>query len=123
MQIEFRSALDASTPRLVARLVEQDSFPLGLARAGEEGAQAARFTGKAGQLFETFEEADGRVVRLALAGTGRADSKDRAAALEKAGAALAAKYLASGEDAIALDLGGTSLSVEEVCHVLMGLRL
>ena len=123
MQIEFRPALDASTPRLVARLVEQDKFPFGLSRAGEEGAQAARFTGKAGQLFETFEESDGKIIRLVLAGIGRPDAKDRAAALEKAGAALAARYLTSGEGAIALDMAGTPLSAEDICHVLMGLRL
>ena len=123
MQIEFRPALDASSPRLVARLVDQDRFPLGLTRAGEEGAQAARFTGKPGQLFETFEESEGRVVRLALVGIGRADAKERAATLEKAGAALAAKYLTSGEEAIGLDLAGMPLSAEEVCQILMGLRL
>jgi leucyl aminopeptidase len=123
MQIEFRDVLDASTPRLVARLVEQDVFPLGLARAGEEGAQAARFTGKPGQLFETFEERDGRIVRLALVGVGKRDAKDRTSALERAGAALAAKYLASGEDAVGLDLSGGQFSAADACAVLMGLRL
>ena len=127
MQITFRpdtgSFADSSTPRLLARIVDQDSLPADLSRADVEGASAARFSGKTGQVFESFAERDGRVVRQVLAGAGKADADDRGAALEKAGAALAARYLTSGESGIALDVSGSRLSAADVAEVLLGLRL
>jgi leucyl aminopeptidase len=63
------------------------------------------------------------VVRLALAGAGKADADDRTAALERAGAALSARYLTSGETALGLDLTGSQLDAREVAAVLLGLRL
>ena len=126
MQITFRpsaGAADSSTPRLLARIVDQDGLPADLSRTDAEGAAAARFTGKTGQVFESFGERDGRVVRLVLAGAGKADADDRTAALERVGAALSARYLTSGETALALDLTGSQLGVGEVAAVLLGLRL
>jgi len=126
MQITFRpsaGAADSSTPRLLARIVDQDGLPADLSRTDAEGAAAARFTGKTGQVFESFGERDGRVVRLVLAGAGKADADDRAAALERAGAALSARYLTSGETALGLDLTGSQLDASEVAAVLLGLRL
>jgi leucyl aminopeptidase len=126
MQITFRpsaGAADSSTPRLLARIVDQDGLPADLSRTDAEGAAAARFTGKTGQVFESFGERDGRVVRLVLAGAGKADADDRTAALERAGAALSARYLTSGETALGLDLTGSQLDAREVAAVLLGLRL
>jgi leucyl aminopeptidase len=123
MQITFRPAADSSTPRLLARIVDQDSLPADLSRTDAEGAAAARFTGKTGQVFESFAERDGRVVRQVLVGAGKADADDRPAALEKAGAALAARFLTSGETAIAIDVSGSSLGAADVGSVLLGLRL
>jgi leucyl aminopeptidase len=126
MLITFRpsaGAADSSTPRLLARIVDQDGLPADLSRTDAEGAAAARFTGKTGQVFESFGERDGRVIRRVLAGAGKADADDRTAALEKAGAALSARYLTSGETALALDLTGSQLGVGEVAAVLLGLRL
>ena len=123
MQITFRPTADSSTPRLLARIVDQDSLPADLSRSDAEGAAAARFSGKTGQVFESFAERDGGVVRQVLVGAGKADADDRGAALEKAGAALAARYLTSGESGIALDLSGSSLSAADVAEVLLGLRL
>jgi len=120
MQISFNTAADAAGARLLARIVEQGNLPADLERALAEGAKAARFTGKAGQVFEGFVERDGEVVRLALAGAGP-NGDGRPAALERAGAALAAKYLTSGETAIALDASG--LDADAVASVLLGLRL
>jgi leucyl aminopeptidase len=120
MQVSFNSAADPSGAALVARIVEPGKLPENLERAIVEGARAARFTGKTGQVFEHFVERDGEVVRLALAGAGP-NGDGRSAALEKAGAALAAKYLTSGETAIALDASG--LDAEGVAAVLLGLRL
>jgi len=88
-----------------------------------EGAKRGRFKGSAGQLVEGFVERGGKVVRVALAGAGEPGAKDRRANLEKAGAALAAKFLTSGESSIALDLSGSDLSAQEAAAVLLGLRL
>ena len=120
MQITFREAPELGEARLVARVVEHDTLPEGLERALAEGARAARFSGKTGQLFEGFVERNGAVVRVALAGAG-AEGDGRIAALERAGAALAAKYLTSGETELALDAAG--LSPAEVAAVLTGLSL
>jgi leucyl aminopeptidase len=123
MQITFRAAADTSTPRLLARIVDQDNLPADLSRSDAEGAAAARFSGKTGQVFESFAEADGRVVRQVLVGAGKADADNRAAALEKAGAALTARYLTSGEKALAIAVGGNRLGAAEIASVLLGARL
>jgi leucyl aminopeptidase len=120
MQITFRQASDAGSARLLARVVEQDKLPDDLERPLAEGARAARFTGKTGQLFEGFVERNGAVVRVALAGTGNG-GEGRTAALERAGAALAAKYLRSGETTLALEAAG--LAPGELASVLTGLSL
>jgi leucyl aminopeptidase len=126
MQIRFQSAAGVSAPRLLALVVGQDRLPAGLERAVMEGAAAARFTGKAGQLFEAFVERDGQLVRLALAGAG-SDTGDgeavRTSGLERAGAALAARYLTSGEATLALDAAASGLGAEDLAAVLLGLRL
>jgi leucyl aminopeptidase len=120
MQIAFVSAASA---KLVARIVDQDRLPAGLEATLAEGAAASRFTGKTGQVFEGFVERGGAVVRVALAGAGEASAKDRLANLEKAGAALTAKYLASGETGLAIDLGESGLGAGEVAALLLGARL
>ena len=107
----------------VAHLVNQDVLPAGLEPALVEGAKASRFTGKAGQLHEGFVSRDGKVARVALAGAGDAAAKDRSAALERAGAAITAKYLASGEAAVTIDLSLAGLSAAEAAAVLLGARL
>ena len=121
MQITFHPAADASTPRLVARFVEQDRLPAGLGAAATEGARASRFSGKAGQVFETFAESGGRIERLALVGVGTDTGDERATTRERGGAALAAKYMTSGETALALDAQG--LSADDVAAALTGLSL
>jgi leucyl aminopeptidase len=123
MQITFRAAADSSSQRLVARIVDRDKLPADLSRADAEGAAAVRFTGKTGQVFETFAERDGRVVRQALLGIGGNDGEGRLGALERAGAALTAKYLAAGEAAIALDVSDGRLRADEVAALLLGMRL
>lgn len=122
MKVVFRTA-DAPMPRLVARLVAQDALPSDLDAVVREGAGAARFSGKAGQTFEAFVAGEGGVKRLALVGIGKVDADDRAANLEKAGAALTAKYLTSGESALAIDFTGSDLSGAQAASVLFGARL
>ncbi len=119
MQIVFVTTSESP----VAHLVNQDVLPAGLEPALVEGAKASRFTGKAGQLHEGFVSRDGAVARVALAGAGDAAAKDRSAALERAGAAITAKYLASGESAVTIDLSLAGLSAAEAAAVLLGAQL
>ncbi len=122
MKVVFRTS-DAPLPRLIARLVAQDALPADLDAVVREGAGAARFTGKAGQVFEAFVAGEGGTKRLALAGIGKEDGTNRLPALEKAGAALTAKYLTSGETALAIDFSDAGLSGAEAAAVLLGARL
>lgn len=120
MQIEFVPSLPDSAP-LVARIIDQGDDLAGLEPSIAQGASVARFKGRAGQVFEVFAERAGHVVRVALAGAGKADDAERIANCEKAGAALAAKYLRSGAESIAIELAG--LTAAEASAVLLGLRL
>ncbi len=123
MQVRFADTLPSPSPRVVARLVNQGELPADLELVLAEAAAASRFTGKAGQLFEGFVERDGQVVRVALAGIGKPTGKDRRSALERAGAGLTAKYLASGETELVLDFTDTRLSADDALAVLVGARL
>ncbi len=123
MQIEFLTGTILPTTSPVAYVVDAEALPAGLEAVVADGARASRFAGKAGQLHEGFVARDGASVRIALAGAGEPGSKDRSSALERAGAAITAKYIASGESAVTLDLNGTRLSAADVAAVLLGARL
>ncbi len=127
MRIEFLAATASPASRFIVRLAAGDAMPAGIEPVLAEGAKAARFAGKAGQIHEGFVARDGQLVRVAIAGIGEANGSAKEAgrlgSLEKAGAALAAKYLASGETAMTLDLAGAGLAAREVATVLLALRL
>ena len=123
MKIEFVAAPLPASASPLAVLVNQDALPEGLDPALIEAAKAGRFTGKAAQLVEQFVTRDGAVVRMALAGAGEPAAKDRLSALERAGAAITAKYLASGVTALTIDLTGAGLNAAQACAVLLGARL
>lgn len=122
MKISF-APTNSGSPRLVGRVVEQDRLPTDLPVAMAEGARASRFSGKAGQVFEGFMEEGGNVVRLALVGGGKPGGEERLANLERAGAALTAKFLTSGEKTLGLDAGHSGLDADEVAAVISGMRL
>ena len=122
MQVNFSDTLP-SDARLVAHIADKGAMPDDLEKSLSEGATTARFKGNAGQLFEGFVERDGSVVRVAVAGAGKADANSRTLNLEQAGAALAAKYLTSGETRLVLDLNGSGLDAAGAASVLLGLRL
>lgn len=122
MQINFAAAAPADV-RLHARLVNQGAALTGLDAALVEGAAASRFNGRAAQVFEGFASIDGAVKRIALVGAGETDAADRRASCERAGAALTARYLVSGETTLVLDLAHAALSADEAAAVLLGLRL
>jgi leucyl aminopeptidase len=124
MKVAFVDAAAVTGATLVARVVDQDALPSDLEPVVAGGARSARFTGKTAQLFETFAGREGGgLVRQVLVGAGKADAKDRTASLERAGAALAAKYLTSGETELVLDLTGSNLASQEAAAVLLGARL
>jgi leucyl aminopeptidase len=124
MKVAFVDAATVSGATLVARVVDQDALPSDLDPVVAGGAKAARFSGKAAQVFETFAARDDSgVVRKVLVGAGKADAKDRTAALERAGAALVARYLTSGETELVLDLAGSGLDPAASAAVLLGARL
>jgi leucyl aminopeptidase len=122
MQIHFTPA-PPSDVRLHARVINQGQALAGLDETIVEGAAASRFSGRAGQLFESFAGAGGNVRRIALAGLGETGSADRRRHCERAGATITAKYLVSGETALALDLGGAGLSADDAAALLLALRL
>lgn len=123
MQIEFLDGTLAADTSPVARIVNQDAIPADLESVLTDGARASRFSGKTAQLFEGFVGRGGKAVRVALVGAGDAKAKDRLAALERAGAALTAKFLASGETALTIDLAGSGLAAADAAAFLLGARL
>ena len=123
MQVQFVDGASGAQPKLVARVVNQDVFPPDLEPVLVAGAKASRFSGKAGQVFEGFVERGGQTVRVALAGLGAPGDKERATAVERAGAGLAAKYLTSGETELAIDVTGAGLSAVEAASLALAARL
>ena len=123
MKIEFVAAPLAASTSPVAYLVAQDKLPGSLDPVVVQGAKSSRFSGKTGQLHESFVSRDGAVVRIALAGSGEAAAKDRTAALERAGAAITAKFIASGETTVTIDLSDAGLSAQQAAAVVLGARL
>ena len=88
-------------------------------------AEAARFEGEAGALVEAFVPGQGGgVQRLLIVGIGAAGAK-RAAALEKAGAAIVARLLLSGLKAVTVDLSGLDLPdpADAAARIAFGARL
>ncbi|OYW16454.1 MAG: leucyl aminopeptidase [Novosphingobium sp. 12-64-8] len=122
MNIVFRGPND-SRPRLLSRIVAEGGLPADLDPVVRETATASRFTGKAGQVFEGFTGGEAGFQRLGFAGIGDATGAGKLAALERAGGALTAKYLTSGETSLAIDFAGSGLSAEEAAAVLIGARL
>jgi leucyl aminopeptidase len=122
MQIHLAAAAPSDI-RLHARVVNQGQALSGLDAALVEGAAVSKFAGRAGQTFEGFASVDGSVKRIAIAGLGETDAADRRANCERAGAALTAKYLVSGETAMVLDLGDAGLTADDAAALLLALRL
>jgi leucyl aminopeptidase len=78
-------------------------------------------------MFEVFVAPSGSgsdgVQRLAFAGIGEPGAAGRSATLDRAGGGLSAKYLASGEAAMAIDFTGSALTAAEAVAVLLAARL
>lgn len=122
MQVLFTDTYPANV-RLTARIVNQGDTLSNLDPALIDGAPAARFKGSVGQVFEGFMMDAGSLKRVAIAGSGEPDSAKRSQNLERAGAALTAKYLRSGEAEMVLNLSHADLSGDDAASVLLGVRL
>ncbi len=122
MQIQFTDSPPANV-RLRARIVNRGETLAGFDSALVDGASAARFNGSAGQVFEGFAMESGSLRRIAVSGAGEPDADKRRQNVERAGAALAAKYMTSGEREMVLDLGHADLSGEEAAAALLAVRL
>ncbi|WP_170002284.1 leucyl aminopeptidase [Pseudopontixanthobacter vadosimaris] len=119
------SANAAANADVIAYVVHKGDMPADAEGVLREGAEAARFKGTAGQIFETFVERGGKTRRVALAGSGKADADadDRMAKLEKAGGSIAARYNCSGVKVIELNFAGSGLDAAGAAAVMLGLRL
>jgi leucyl aminopeptidase len=84
-------------------------------------ASAGRFEGEAGSVFETFVGENGKARRLLLIGIGQGSDEDA----EKAGAALTARLLTSGETAATFDLAALAIKpgAEAVARLAAGIVL
>ena len=122
MKVTFvaKGAPASATPRLIVRLVEQDKLPTGLDAAVADAARASRFAGKLGQVFESFAGSGSEMRRNVLVGIGDPSAEGRLAAFERAGAAVTARYLSSGETALAYDLSESGASADDVAALVLG---
>ncbi|EAQ27579.1 leucyl aminopeptidase [Erythrobacter sp. NAP1] len=120
MQINFTDSAPDNV-RLHVQIVNEGDGLEGIDEVLAEGAPTARFRGKPGQVFEGFAKIDGELRRLAISGAGEAGADNRRLNLERAGAALTAKYLRSGETDMVLDLASAVEDAEEAGAALAGL--
>ena len=122
MKVTFAApgAPASATPRLIVRVVEQDRLPAGLEAGVADAARTSRFAGKLGQVFESFSGGGGELRRNVLVGIGDPAGEGRLAAFERAGAAVTARYLTSGETVLAYDLSDSGASAEDAAALILG---
>ncbi len=87
-------------------------------RLAAKSAEAQRFEREAGGVAETFIAEGEGARRLLLVGLGT--KQDDAAVYEKAGGALAARLLTSGETKLAIDVSGLDLDARSAARVGFG---
>lgn len=123
MKVEF-SALRPATGDAVAVLVAKGGLAGGViagfsveeAEHLKRVAAAQRFDGEAGGLVEHFMNGNGVLRRVLLAGIGSQTAAD----CEKAGAALTARLLSSGETVLVIDMSGTMLATDARNRLIAG---
>ena len=126
MQISFAPTRPEGAYALalpVAAGAALDGLPGVEAAAGRlvsEAARAARFDGEAAKVAELFVPSGEGVRRLVLLGLGKASDAADQTALQRAGAALAAKLLTSGEARLVLDLRGAAWSGADAGELAFG---
>ena len=129
MKISFATALPKQADALVLPVAKGAAAAVAVPGASDQdnatiraAAAASRFEGEAGGVFEAFVAgAGGAARRIVLAGVGQGSAED----LEKAGAALAAKYQSAGVPTLTIVLGALAIapSAEAVARLASGLVL
>ncbi|MFM8499076.1 MAG: leucyl aminopeptidase [Chakrabartia sp.] len=116
MKVRFSASRPAGAQCLILPVgksgLDGASLP-GDAAVVRAAAKAARFDGEAGSSFDQHIGHEAGAQRLVLLGTGAGSAED----LEKAGGAISAKLLTSGETDATLDVSGLSASAEAVARM------
>ncbi len=111
MNVEFAAARPDTATTIVLPVAKGALTERIAGEANADGLRAAaslaRFEGEAGRIAEFAETRGGVARRVLLLGTGSASESDAV----KAGSALTAKLLTSGETALVLDAGGVATPV------------
>ncbi len=113
--ISTRPAEYSTLVFLADKSTDLDGLPHGAALAA--GAKMSRFEGDAGSIIEYVHADAGVARRLLVAGIGKGTIEE----YEKAGSALTARLLTSGETALVVDAGAAS--AEAVARLATGLVL
>ena len=127
MQVHFSSTRPDAAPlaNAVRAILASDAGAaerlaalLGGSRALVERAfAAARFDGEAGAVVELFVPSADRAEHLLVVGTGKNGTVD---GFEKAGAAIAAKLLTSGAEAVSVEFSLVAANAEAVARLAAG---
>jgi len=121
MDIGFAGEMEAGTDALafVVSKDKLDEAELNLAQSDlvKSAAKAARFSGKTGEIFETFVSEGGETLRVLLAGIGKGKANDA----ETGGGTITAKILKSGVKHLAIDVSG--LEQDIAARLIFGAKL
>jgi leucyl aminopeptidase len=124
MRIRFAAAQPAGEFALALPVRKGADFPTNLPGLDTQGAalaraagKAARFEGDVGGTAELVVAAGADARRVVLFGLG---DKDESAAWEKAGGALSARLLVSGEKIVVVDLTGSVPRADDVARLALG---
>ena len=120
MNIRFLSAIPADAGS-VAHLVARGELSA-LSPEAQRAAATARFDGEAGTMVEYFVDNGSAAQRHLLVGAGDAAKLD-GAAMERAGGAVTARLLTSGEREVVIDTAGLTLDAERTARLAFGAEL
>ena len=121
MNVNFAASRPADATVLALPVMKDGEVPGGaLDPAGAAlvaaAAKAQRFEGAVGTAAEIFVPAEGGATRVVLLGVGEGEDAD----YERAGGALVARLLTSGETAATIDLTGSGASAAAAARVAAG---
>ena len=124
LKVQFAAARPTGAFALALPVRGDDAVEKRLADLGEAGSLAARaavaqrFERDLGSVAESFLAEGEELRRLLLVGLGTQPEAD--GGFERAGSALTARLLVSGETKLVVDLSGLSLSGNEAARIAFG---
>ena len=122
MDIQFVAQLDATADVIIFPVRKAEIGQVGGAQAELLAATAgqSRFEAAAGTLVEASVLEDGKLRRVALLGLGEASEHD----LERAGAAITARYQTSGVAKLGVDFTASAdVAEQQILSVALGAKL